>query len=79
MKNVTISVPEDVYREARIKAAEMDTSLSAMVAEYLRSITGRDAEFDRLEAQQERIRREIEAFSAGDRLDRDLVHERALR
>jgi cell division protein FtsB len=79
MKNVTISVPEDVYREARIKAAEMETSLSAIVAEYLRSITGRDAEFERLEAQQERIRREIEAFRAGDRLDRDLVHERALR
>ena len=43
MKNVTVSLPEDVYRVARIRAAERDTSVSAMVREYLESL-GEDRE-----------------------------------
>lgn len=35
MKNITVSVKDEVYRKARVKAAEMDTSVSALVAEYL--------------------------------------------
>jgi plasmid stability protein len=35
VKNVTVSLPDDVYRWARIKAAERDTSLSALVREFL--------------------------------------------
>jgi hypothetical protein len=31
VKNVTVSLPAQVYRRARIKAAERDTSLSALV------------------------------------------------
>ena len=35
MKNVTISLDEEVFRNARILAAERGTSLSAMVRDYL--------------------------------------------
>jgi hypothetical protein len=35
MKNVTITVADDVYRQARQKAAMHDTSLSRVVTEYL--------------------------------------------
>lgn len=79
MKNITLSVPDDVYRAARIRAAERGTSVSAIVAEYLRSLAGDDATFARLEAQQRAIQREITRFRAGDRLDRDEVHARAVR
>ncbi len=79
MKNITISVPDDVYREARIRAAERGSSVSALVAEYLRSLSDRDAEFARLEAQQHQVQAEIDRFSAGDRLGRDELHGRALR
>ena len=79
MKNITVSIPEDVYRAARIRAAERGTSISALVGEYLGSLTGRDAEFERLAGQQRRIQREIRSFSARDRLDRDQLHDRALR
>lgn len=42
-------MPDDVYREARIKAAERGTSVSALVAGYLRGLSGdEDAEFARL-------------------------------
>jgi hypothetical protein len=79
MKNITVTVPDDVYRSARIRAAERGTSVSSLVAEYLRSLTGRDAEFTRLEAQQKQIQTQISRFRAGDRLDRDQLHGRAVR
>ena len=79
MKHITVAVPEDVYRTARIRAAERDTSVSALVAEYLRSLAGAPSEFSRLEAQQREIQSGIGAFRARDRLSRDEVHDRALR
>ncbi len=79
MKNITLSVPDDVYRAARIRAAERGGSVSALVAAYLRSLSDRDAEFSRLESQQRQVQQEIEHFSARDRLDRDGLHARALR
>jgi plasmid stability protein len=79
MKNITVTVPDDVYRNARIRAAERGTSVSALVAEYLRSLSGRQAEFSRLEAQQQQIQGRIGRFRASDRLDRDQLHDRAVR
>jgi plasmid stability protein len=79
MKNITVTVPDDVYRNARIRAAEHGTSVSALVGDYLRSLSDRQAEFSRLEAQQRQIQREIRRFRARDRLDRDQLHTRAVR
>ena len=79
MKNITVTVPDDVYRSARIRAAERGTSVSALVGEYLRSLSGRGAEFSRLEAQQQQVQSQISRFRAGDRLDRDRLHDRAVR
>jgi plasmid stability protein len=77
--NITVSVPDDVYRAARIRAAEQGSSVSALVAEYLRSLSERKAEFARLEAQQLRIQARIERFRASDRLHREELHKRAVR
>ena len=44
MKNITVSVDEATYRRARIRAAELDTSVSALVRHYLRSMAGDGAE-----------------------------------
>jgi plasmid stability protein len=79
MKNITVTVPDDVYRNARIRAAERGTSVSSLVAEYLRSLSGREAEFSRLEAKQQQIQSQISRFRARDRLDRDQLHDRAVR
>lgn len=79
MKNITVSVPDDVYRDARVRAAERGSSVSALVADYLRSLSAADAEFSRLEAQQREVQGQIRRFRAGDRLRRDEVHDRALR
>jgi hypothetical protein len=77
--NVTVSIPDDVYRAARIRAAERGSSVSGLVAEYLSSLSQREAEFSRLEAQQKRVQGQIGRFSARDRVDRDEAHRRALR
>jgi plasmid stability protein len=52
VENITVSVPDEVYRAARIRAAERGNSASAPVGEFLRSLSERAAEFARLEAQQ---------------------------
>jgi len=79
VKNLTVTVPDDVYRTARIKAAEAGTSVSALVAEFLSSLDKRSAEFDRRARLQRDVMAQITAFSARDRLTRDEVHDRALR
>lgn len=72
-------MPDDVYRAARIRAAEAGSSVSSLVAGYLRSLGDEDAEFARLKSQQDEILAEIGRFRGGDRLDRDQVHGRAVR
>jgi hypothetical protein len=79
VKNITVSVPDRVYRDARIRAAERGSSVSALVAQYLQSLSEGEAEFARLEAQQKRIHDQIDRFRARDRLDRDELHDRAVR
>jgi plasmid stability protein len=79
MKNITVSVPDHVYRQARIRAAERGTSVSALVGEYLRSLSGQEPEFSRLEDQQKQIQSQISRFRARDRLGRDQLHDRAVR
>jgi plasmid stability protein len=79
VRNITVTVPDDVYREARVRAAERGSSVSALVSEFLRSLTERESEFARLEAQQRRVQQRLGPFRAGDRLSRDELHDRAVR
>lgn len=79
MKNITVTVPEEVYRQARIHAAKQGRSVSAMVSDYLAGLTERNAEFIRLEQLQRTVQADITRFRASDRLARERVHDRALR
>lgn len=79
MKNITVSVPDDVYRNARVAAARRDTSVSALVVAFLEQLSGRMDEFARLEVLQHEVQAGIGEFSAAGRLSRDEVHERAVR
>lgn len=77
MKNITVTVPDEVYRRARIRAAERGRSVSALVTDFLRQLDAGDAEFARLEALESATRDGIGQFRAADRLERDEVHRRA--
>jgi len=79
VRHITVTVPDEVYRSARIRAAEQGRSVSALVTDFLRSIVAGDAEFRRLEQQQHQVQTEILQFRAGERLSRDEVHDRAIR
>jgi len=79
VKNLTVTLPDEVYRLARVRAAESGMSVSALVAAYLRSLEGSTAEFDRLAQQQRDVVASVAEFRAGDRLSRDEVHQRAVR
>lgn len=80
MKNITVSVPEDVYRRARLKAAEKNTSVSALVRDFLVSLSDEESEFERRLRMQNEVLATITGFTAGDRLSREEVHRRdALR
>jgi plasmid stability protein len=79
VKNITVAVADEVYRSARIRAAERGVSVSALVAEFLTGLAGRTAEFSELEARQAALRATLGTFRAGDRLGRDQIHSRALR
>lgn len=79
MRNITLTVPDEVYRAARVRAAEQGTSVSAMVREYLVALSEQDQSFLDLEALQQSVLAEVASFRAGDRLARDDVHDRALR
>ncbi len=79
VKNITVSVPDHVYRDARVAAAQRDTSVSALVVGYLEQLSGRMDEFARLEALQREVQAEIGQFRGADRLGRDEVHDRAVR
>lgn len=79
MPNITVTVPEKVYRQARIRAAEKGRSVSSLVAEFLSTLTDEEDRFERLQAQQDAVVAEIEGFRAGDRLGRDELHDRAFR
>lgn len=80
MKNVTVSLPEEVYRRARIKAAERDTSLSALVRAFLMKLGHEETDAERRKRLQAEVLGSITSFRAGDRLNREDVHDRdALR
>ena len=76
MKNITVSVDDEVYRQARIKAAERETSVSALVKGFLSRLAADKGDFERLAREEDAIRERIRDFSAADRLSRDELYGR---
>ena len=76
MKNITVSVDDETYRRARAKAAEQDTSLSALVRRFLVELVSEESAERGLERQERDLRAQIGNFSAGDRLSREDAHKR---
>jgi hypothetical protein len=79
VKNVTVSLPREVYRRARIKAAERDTSVSALVRDFLLSLGDEESDFTRRKRLQDEVIGSIQRFEAGRRLERDALHRRGRR
>jgi hypothetical protein len=71
-----VTVEDEVYRRARIRAAQADTSISALVRGYLMQLAGQEDVNAQLKELQDKTLRKIKKFRAADRLDRAAAHER---
>ena len=76
VKNITVSVDEETHRLARIKAAEQDTSVSALVKQFLVALASDEGTAQRLAHEEQALRARIRDFSAANRLSRDDLHDR---
>jgi uncharacterized protein YdaU (DUF1376 family) len=76
MKNITVSLDDDIYRRARMVAAERDTSISALVKQFLMALGSGESEVERLKRQERALRERITSFRASDRVSRDELHNR---
>jgi hypothetical protein len=75
LRNVTITVEEDVARWARVKAAEKDTSLARLVGEMLRRAMNEDRSYE--EARRAHFaQRPLKLRKRGTYPRRDEIHER---
>lgn len=78
MKNITVSLDDDSYRRARMIAAERDTSVSALVKDYLVTLGAGESQVERLKREERDLRAQITSFRASDKLSRDELHDRLL-
>ncbi len=76
MKNITVTVDDETYRKARVKAAERDTSVSALVKRFLTQLATDESEPERLKREERALRERITNFRAADRLPREDTHRR---
>jgi len=76
MRNITVAVPEETYRKAKIRAAELDTSVSALVRDFLEQVAETESDFERRRRLQDEVLATVTRFRAADRLSRDEAHDR---
>ncbi|UCG85258.1 MAG: hypothetical protein JSW71_15135 [Gemmatimonadota bacterium] len=76
MKNVTITLDEEVARWARIRAAELDTSVSRMLGDMLRDRMERDQAYQLASKQYLSRKPKVLNESRKPYPARDQLHER---
>ena len=84
MRNITVSVEDEVYHRARMWATERRPSVSAMVRQMLADVAEEETPFERLRREERELRDRLRSrgvrFAAAERLSRDALHDRhALR
>lgn len=83
MKNITITIDDELYRNARIKAAQESTSVTAMVRDFLiETVNGKKTgdKFERLLQEQHslmtKIHQKHSRLNSHDNLTRDDLYDR---
>ena len=83
MRNITVSVDDETHRLARIRAAELDTSVSALVRDYLRRLAagtdtamgGKETELERRKRLLAEVTADFEARGVGLRMSENLPRD----
>ena len=76
MRNITVSVEDEVYTRARVAAAAKDTSVSALVRTYLQQLASQETEIERMKREEREIRARITNFSVSENISREELHNR---
>ena len=79
MPNITVTVSERTYRRARVRAAELDTSVSALVARTLEAFASEETTAETRRRRLAELRGRTPAFAAAKRLSRADLYNRADR
>jgi hypothetical protein len=76
-RNITLAMPEELIRKAKVLAAQRDTSVSALVAELLEQLVGDVTNYDQAWAEEEALMAKGIGLRIGEmRWTRDELHER---
>lgn len=76
-KNITLTMPEELLRRAKVIAAQRDTSVSGLVAELLRQLTGPEPDYATAWADEERLMEEGVGLRVGEiTWTREDLHDR---
>jgi hypothetical protein len=78
MKNLTITLDDETYDRACTKAAEENTSVSALVERLIFDFASVETRFDRLKRRERELRELVTDFDGSDRVSRDELHDRRL-
>ncbi len=77
MRNLTVTLPAELIRRAKVVAAMRDTSVSALVAGYLQALADQDDDYDQLWRDEQRLMSEGLRMRVGDlSWTRAATHER---
>lgn len=77
MKNITITLPEDLARWVRIRAAENERSVSKWIAELLEGTRGREDDYDMAMRQFLSVEPRRMEWVDGRKPTREELHDRA--
>ena len=77
-RNITLAIPRDVLRKAKMIAVRRDTSVSGLLTSYLREVVDEDDEYGRAMKRQLRTMKRAKKLGLSGRptWTRDELHER---
>jgi len=75
-RNITLSLPADLVRRAKVIAATRDTSVSALVADYLRSLAEHEDDYEQVWHDERQLMEQGLSMRVGDvTWSREDVHQ----
>jgi hypothetical protein len=81
VKNITIALDDETYRQARIAAARCDSSVSALVKKFLLNFNSQTSAHRDLKQEQETLLDSIwqrhPEFTMTENISRDFLHRRS--
>jgi len=76
MKNITLSVDDEILSAARRRAAEQNSTVNALVREYLTNLAQQDDRARRARARLKQLSKQSEGRLGRKTWTRDQLHER---